>query len=63
MLCKEMDIRRRLDQMEVVPIYNEKNRTLILELEKSMPSNVELTYSSYLLPQFQYEEMRDEIDE
>lgn len=63
MLCKEMGIRRRLDQMEVVPIYNEKNRTLILELEKSMPSNVELTYSSYLLPQFQYEEMRDEIDE
>lgn len=63
MLCKEMGIRRRLDQMEVVPIYNEKNMTLILELEKSMLSNVELTYSSFLLPQFQYEEMRDKIDE
>lgn len=63
MLCIEMGIRRRLDKMEVVPIYNEKNRTLILELEKSMPSNVELTYTSYLLPQFQYEEMWDEIDE
>ena len=63
MLCKEMGIRRRMDQMEVTPVYDEKSRTLILELEKAVPSNVELTYSRYLLPQLQYEEMRDEADE
>ena len=49
--------------MEVTPIYNEKNRMLILDLEKAMPSNVELNYSGYLFPQLQYAEMRDEIDE
>ena len=49
--------------MEVTPVYNEKNRTLILDLEKATPSNVELEYSGYLFPQLQYEEMRDEIDE
>ena len=43
--------------------YNEKNRMLILDLEKSMPSNEGLNYSGYLFPQIQYEEMRDEIDE
>ena len=63
MLCSEMGIRRRLDLMEVTPIYNEKNRMLILDLEKAMPSNVELNYSCYLFPQLQYEEMREEIDE
>ena len=49
--------------MEVTPIYNEKNRMLILDLEKAMPSNVELNYSCFLFPQLQYAEMRDEIDE
>ncbi len=63
MLCSKMGIRRRLDLMEVTPVYNEKNRMLILDLEKAAPSNVELEYSSYLFPQLQYEEMRDEIDE
>lgn len=63
MLCSEMGIRRRLDLMEVTPIYNEKNRMLILDLEKAMPSNVELNYSCFLFPQLQYAEMRDEIDE
>ena len=63
MLCKEMGIRRRLDMMEVTPIYNEKNRMLILDLDKAIPSNVELNYSGYLFPQLQYEEMRNEIDE
>ena len=63
MLCCEMGIRRRLDLMEVAPVYNEKNRMLILDLEKAAPSNVELDYSGYLFPQLQYEEMRDEIDE
>ena len=63
MLCNEMGIRRRLDLMEVNPVYNEKNRMLILDLEKAIPSNVELKYSGYLFPQIQYEEMRDEIDE
>ena len=43
--------------------YNEKNRMLILDLEKSIPSNAVLNYSEYLFPQIQYEEMRDEIDE
>ena len=63
MLCSEMGIRRRLDLMEVTPIYNEKNRMLILDLDKAIPSNVELNYSGYLFPQLQYEEMRNEIDE
>lgn len=63
MLCSEMGIRRRLDLMEVTPIYNEKNRMLILDLEKAMPSYVELNYSCFLFPQLQYAEMRDEIDE
>ncbi len=63
MLCNEMGIRRRLDLMEVTPVYNEKNRMLILDLEKAMPSNADLKYSCYLFPQIQYEEMRDEIDE
>ena len=63
MLCNEMGILRRLDLMEVTPIYNEKNRMLILDLEKAMPSYVELTYSCFLFPQLQYAEMRDEIDE
>ena len=63
MLCNEMGIRRRLDLMEVNPVYNEKNRMLILDLEKAIPSNVELNYSGYLFPQLQYEEMRNEIDE
>ena len=49
--------------MEVTPVYNEKNRMLILDLEKAMPSNADLKYSCYLFPQIQYEEMRDEIDE
>ena len=63
MLCNEMGILRRLDLMEVTPIYNEKNRMLILDLDKAIPSNVELNYSGYLFPQLQYEEMRNEIDE
>ena len=63
MLCKEMGIRRRLDLMEVIPVYNEKNRMFILDLEKAMPSNVELNYSCFLFPQLQYAEMRNEIDE
>lgn len=63
MLCSEMGIRRRLDLMEVTPIYNEKNRMLILDIEKAKPSNVELNYSCYLFPQLQYDELRDEIDE
>ena len=63
MLCNEMGILRRLDLMEVTPVYNEKNRMLILDLEKAMPSNADLKYSCYLFPQIQYEEMRDEIDE
>ena len=36
--------------MEVTPIYNEKNRMLILDLDKAIPSNVELNYSGYLFP-------------
>lgn len=63
MLCNEMGIRRRLDLMEVTPVYNDKNRMLILDLEKAVPSNAGLKYSGYLFPQIQYEEMRDEIDE
>ena len=62
MLCSVMGIRRRMNLMEVTPVYNEKNRMLILDLEKATPSNVELDYSGYLFPQIQYEEMRDEID-
>ena len=63
MLCSEMGICRRLDLIEVTPVYNEKNSILILDLEKAMLSNAGLDYSSYLFPQLQYEEMRDEIDE
>lgn len=62
-ICKKMGIRRTLDLMEVTPVYNEKNRTLILDLEQAIPSDVELNYSGYLLPQLQYEEMGDEINE
>lgn len=63
MLCSEMGIHRRLDLMEVAPVYNDKNRMLILDLEKATLSNAVLEYSGYLFPQLQYEEMRDEIDE
>lgn len=62
-LCGELGIRRRLDLMEVTPVYNEKNKVLILDLEKATHSNVDLEYTRYLLPQLQYEEMRDEFDE
>ena len=63
MICKEMGIRRRMDLMEISPEYNQKNRMLILDLERAVPSNAALTYSDYLLPQLQYEEMRDETKE
>lgn len=63
MICKEMGIRRRMDPMEISPEYNKKNRMLILDLERSVPSNAALTYSDYLLPQLQYEEMWDETEE
>ena len=49
--------------MEVTPVYNEKNRTLIIDLEKAVPSNAVLKYSGFLFPQIQYEVMRDELDE
>ena len=62
-LCGELSIRTKLDLMEVAPVYNDKNRMLILDLEKATLSNAVLEYSGYLFPQLQYEEMRDEIDE
>lgn len=63
MLCKAMGIRRWIDTVCITPCYNHKQNALFLLLDSAKRVNVEMDYSKYLLPQWQYDALWEDDDE
>jgi transcriptional regulator with XRE-family HTH domain len=56
MLCKQMGIRRQRDLIEIEPEFFTEQRAVILFLDRAKRVNVDMDYSRFTLPQWQYNE-------
>lgn len=63
-LCVEMGVRHYIDLLESTPEIDTKNRIIVIPLDELKRSNADIDSASFLLPQWQYEELREEdVDE
>ena len=59
-LCVEMGIRCYYDLLEIIPQVDIKNKRLLISLDEVKRSTADITYSDFLLPQWQYDELVDD---
>lgn len=62
-LCKEMGVRYYLDLIEIEPVLLPERKMIMLPLDRAKRVNVNLDYSSYLLPQWQYDALWEDDEE
>lgn len=62
-LCVEMGVRHYLDLLEVEPEIHTKERIVVIHLDEVKRSTADINSPEFLLPQWQYEELLDDVDD
>ena len=62
-LCAEMGVRHYMEQLEIVPVIDEKRNILSIHLDEAKRSTADINSVEFLLPQWQYDELAEEDEE